>query len=81
MALFQMKNEIFKRINGRRSLHKDLMEAQKVCDIINCAFCSKPRCVYANAKLSGNVKTNVDYLIADVVEVLLTTKVICAIHL
>ena len=26
---------------------------------------SKPRCVYANEKLSGNVKTNVDYLIAD----------------
>ena len=43
---------------GEDHLHKDF----KVCD---CVLYSKPRCVYANEKLSGNVKTNVDCLVAD----------------
>ena len=54
-----------KELTAEDHLHKHLIIAQNVCDVINCALCSKPRCVYANAKLNGNVKMNVDYLIAD----------------
>ena len=39
--------------------------AQEVRALIKCALCRKPRCIYPNTKLTGNVKANVEFIISD----------------
>lgn len=54
-----------KELTEEDNLHKEMLVSQKVRAIIKCAMCNNPRCIYVNAKLTGNIKANVDYLISE----------------
>ena len=54
-----------KELKEEGDLHKDMMVSAKVRGVIKCLMCRKPRCFYSNAKLTGAVKENVEYLVEE----------------